>query len=521
MALWGRWFQRKHVDPEPLRELARLIETATGRRVTWEKALEVSAVMGCVRVIADGIAQVPLKLFKASEDGRRREPARQHPLYDILHRSPNPWQTSFEFRETVALHAVLTGNHFSFKNVGVAAGGAVTELLPFEPGTVTVKRAADWSLRYEVRAPNGQTQEFPPAAIWHVRGPSWNAYLGLDAVRLAREAIGLAMATEESQARLHKNGVRPSGVLSVEGTLTEDQYKVYRKWLDENYEGPEHAGRTFIADRKAQWKEVGMSGVSAQHLETRNHQVEDICRHFRVMPIMVGLSDKATTYASAEQMFLAHVVHTLAPWYERLEESIDVRLLTEADRKAGYYAKFIEEGLLRGALKETADFLTKLTTNGVMTRNEARAKLDLNPLDGLDEPLTPANMTVGATPAPVEDPEAPAKAELRAATIAALRREPAAANVTVHPPNVTVHPANVTVSPPQLTAGDVHVTLPEGAVKVATTVEAPQVRAGDVHVEPVTVHMGAGPTRTTTTFKRDRAGELERSDSVTKPLGKE
>jgi HK97 family phage portal protein len=390
-------WRKKNGTYELFRELYGGRSSITGRKVNSQTALEVSTVLACVSVIGQGIAQVPLKLIQESKDGKTRLPAKEHPLYSVLAYRPNRWQTSFEFREMLAWHVVLCGNFFAFKNV---VGGRIVELIPFEPGSVVVKREDNYSLSYEVTAPNGSKQVFPEKSIWHVKGPSWNSWMGLEAVQLAREAIGLAMATEEQHARMHKNGVRNSGVYSVEGTLSADQYKSLQGWVDKEMAGLENTGKAMILDRNAKWLNTSMSGVDAQHLETRKFQIEEICRFFRVMPIMVGYSDKASTYASAEQMFLAHVVHTLSPWYQRLEQSIDANLLPQKDLDAGYYSQFVEEGLLRGDSKSTAEFLTKLTTNGIMTRNEARAKLDLNPLDGLDDPLTPTNMTIGADPAP-------------------------------------------------------------------------------------------------------------------------
>jgi HK97 family phage portal protein len=377
--------------------------SSTGKAVNVNTALEVSTVFACMRVIGEGIAQVPLKLIKESPDGRYRLPAKEHPLYDILGCRANPWQTSFEFRETLAWHVGLTGNFIAFKNV---VGGKIIELIPFEPGNVTVNRDDNsGALTYDVVLPNGMMKTFPSAAIWHVRGPSWNTWMGLDAVTQAREAIGLAMATEEQHGLMHKNGIKASGVYSVEGTLDEKQFKALRDWIEREMGGPANVGRPMVLDRAAKWLNTSFSGVDAQHLETRKYQVEEICRFFRVLPVMLGSSEKASTYASAEQMFLAHVVHTLSPWYQRLEQSIDANLLTKKDREEGYYSQFVEEGLLRGDSKATAEFLTKLTTNGVMTRNEARAKLDLNPLDGLDEPLTPANMNIGTDGTPAADDE--------------------------------------------------------------------------------------------------------------------
>lgn len=397
MGLLASAFARKSGTIDLIREVFGGRITATGKTVNVRTAIQVATVFACCRVIGEGIAQVPLKLMRESGDGKTRLPAKEHVLYELLACRPNAWQTSFEYREMLGWHVVLCNNHFSFINRG--ARGQIIELIPFEPGQVTVKRAADWTLSYQVRAADGSTMEFPAEAIWHVRGPSWNSWIGLDAVTLAREAIGLSMATEDSAARLHRNGVRPSGVYSVEGTLNSDQYKALAQWVDERFAGPENSGKPMILDRSAKWLSAQMSGVDAQSLETRRFQIEEMCRFFRVNPIMVGAESKNTTYASAEQMFLAHVVHTLAPWYQRLEQSIDANLLSDKDRAAGLYACFVEEGLLRGSLKDTKDYLLGLVNGGLMTPNEGRAKLDLNPDTDpeSDQLRIPANI-VGTVP---------------------------------------------------------------------------------------------------------------------------
>jgi HK97 family phage portal protein len=127
-----------------------------------------------------------------------------------------------------------------------------------------------------------------------------------------------------------------------------------------------------------------MTGIDAQTLDQRRYQVEEICRFFGVNPIMVAAESKNTTYASAEQMFLAHVVHTLAPWYSLLEQSMDANLLTERQRRDGYYSNHVEEGLLRGSPEQTMMVLTKYVELGIITPDEARSKLDMNPLGNQD-----------------------------------------------------------------------------------------------------------------------------------------
>ena len=373
-------------------------ESRSGALVNWRTALETTTVLGCARVISEGIAQVPLKLYRPRKDGRGSDEAKDHPLYDILSRRPNGWQTSFEFRETLALHLVLTNNAYCYIN---RVGGRIYELIPFEPNRVTVTRKKDFSLSYELLGDDGDTRTLQQADVWHLRGPSWNSWMGMEAVKLAREAIGLSIELEAAHARLHKNGVQPSGFYSVETVLTPDQQRSLAKWIKEQA-GGDNRGMPLVLDRGAKWLSQQMSGVDSQHLETRRFQIEEVCRALRVMPIMVGYSDKTATYASAEQMFLAHVTHTLGPWGKRFEDSIDVNLLDPKD--GGIYARFNWAALLRGSMVAQAQFFSTLFNVGAYSPNDIRADLDKNPVDGGDEYFRPA----ATVPVPFDNTQTPA-----------------------------------------------------------------------------------------------------------------
>ena len=514
--------ERKYDSLDLFRDLYGGRETKSGATVNWKSALEVTTWLACGRVIADGIAQVPLKLFR--ESGNLRVPATDHPTYELLHRKPNDWQSSFEYREMLALHVVFTGGAFSFKNV---VRGELLELVPFEPQWVCVHRASSGALTYKVTLPDGEAKDFSAEQIWHVRGPSWNSYIGLEPVKLAREALGLALATEETHAQFHQNGAKPSGVLSVEGTLDPKQHEQLRMYIEKSV-GARNAGVPMIVDRAAKWLAQSMTGVDAQHLETRKYQVEEICRALKVMPIMVGHSDKAATYASAEQMFLAHVVHTLSPWYERIEQSIDNNLLTKADRKEGIYAKFVEEGLLRGSLKDTKDMLLGYVNGGLMTPNEGRAKLDLNPDDDpkSDELRVPANVVGTTEPTPAEE-DAAKKLARHDELIEKLQERLAA---TQAPPAITINQGAITVSSPDVKVAN-H--LPEPAppiVDVQVDAHMPEQKAPDIHahfeatlpevkappvtvnvkndVQPADVNVHLPARKTETQVTRDRDGNL-------------
>lgn len=169
--------------------------------------------------------------------------------------------------------------------------------------------------------------------------------------------------------------------------------------------------KPLVLDNNAKYASKIMSAVDAQHIESRKHQVEEICRSFRVMPIMVGHADKTATYASAEQMFIAHVMHTLMPWYVRLEHSVDANLLTEAEIEAGYYSKFTAQALMRGAQAERGEFYAKGLgsggSKGWFTQNDVRELEDLNPIDDPEADKLPQPQAKPVNP-PKQNPDDPA-----------------------------------------------------------------------------------------------------------------
>lgn len=372
-------------------------ESRSGVTVGWSQALDVAAVQACVRVLRNGVAQVPFPLMQEI-DGRRRK-AVEHPVYRVLRR-PNAWQTSFTFRETLMTHLALTGNAFVWKGM-VGAARELRVLEPIDPAHVAVTKEKDGSMSYKVTAIDGAAVVFSSAEVWHIRGASWTPWIGMDAVKLARDAIGLAIAIEQSQADFHKGGARVSGLLSMDGAIGAEKFTSLAAWLDRHSSGGDRAGKPLILDNGTKWTPLAMTGVDAQTYSTRLLQIEEICRGFGVMPIMIGQSDKAATYASAEQMFLAHVVHTLSPWYARLEQSVDAELLTDQDRDAGYYSKFMPNGLMRGAAADRSAFYTSALGAGSpgtawMTPNEVRALEDMDPAEGGDTLPTGVPPAIGA-----------------------------------------------------------------------------------------------------------------------------
>ena len=357
-----------------------------GVTVTEQTALQVSTVLACVKVISDGCATPDLNEFREKQDGTRQK-ATNIPEHRLLSRRPNEWQTSFEWRRQMTLHAALTGAGLSIKVKG--DNGRVRELIPVQPGQWTVRKTSRYAVMYRCYDEFGLIGDFGPDAVFVLSGVQWDWASSLNAVQLARSAVGLSIATERSQAAMHSNGMRPSGTYSVEGTLSAEQHERLAAFLKRK-SGPDNAGAPLVLDRNAKWLSTGVSGVDAQHVETRRLQIEEICRAFGVFPIMVGHSDKAATFASSEAFFAAHVKHTLAPWHRAWTQRIDEMLL---DGSGPLFAEFDTRYLLAGSVADRAQWARTMTETGIYTRNEIRDEEGKDPLPGLDEPLTPMNMS--------------------------------------------------------------------------------------------------------------------------------
>lgn len=381
------------------------LESKSGVSVTVERALEVTTVFACIRVIAEGNAQIPCKLYREDATSDSRAPARDHPLYHLLHRRPNPWQTSFAFRETLTAHAALAGGGFAYKNM---VRGRLVELIPIMPSNMRVRRVG-YEPVYDIVHPTDGTilGGLTRRQVFHLPGPSWDGSVGLDVLRLLKEAIGLAIALEENHSRLHRNGSQVGGVLTTDQSIDEKDVIRIRELWTARQSGAGNAFKTAVLDKGFKWLPIGMSGVDSEHVRTREHQIMEICRALRVFPQMIGFADKTATYASAEQFFINHVVHCLGPWIDRWQQELENQLLTDEEQRQGFFFRLDPTALLRGDSRARAELYKSGILTGWMTRNEARRLEDLDPLEGLDEPLVPLNMGIGGTP-PAPEGEAQA-----------------------------------------------------------------------------------------------------------------
>lgn len=392
------------------------VPTKSGADVSFGSALGQSAFYRGVLVIADGVAQLPVELYRRLPSGRGAEPATDHPLYDMLRYQASGIQDAPTFFRTIMMHAVGAGNSVSYR---VEVNGQLKELLPFRPENVTIDLDAFLSeITYDCTFEKGTFVRLRAKDVFHLRGPSWQLHKGIDPAMVGREAIGLSQVTEETHARLHKNGARPSGVLSTEQKLEKPQLDLLREQWTQAYAGTENSSKPAVLTGGLKWEQLRMSGVDAEHLATRKHQIEEIARFLGVFPIMLGhAGDQSPTFASADAFLEAHVRYTLQPWIKNMTAAIDAQLLTRDERREGYFCRIDTSELLRGSLKDRTEYYkAALGTNsspGWLKPNEVREDDGWNPDEDpdMDQVWQPATMApVNAEAAP------PAKPEMKSST---------------------------------------------------------------------------------------------------------
>jgi HK97 family phage portal protein len=284
-------------------------------------------------------------------------------------------------------HLALRGN--AFCQIIANPKGEITELMPIHPDRVRMEVMDSGDFRYRVRMQNGGETVFPRGQIWHLRGLSSDGLMGMSPIELARESLGMALAAQDYGARFFTNDAKPTGGwIEFPGTFKDPEAKrVFRDSYQAAQSGS-NRGKVLVLENGMKFHEVGVTNKDAQFLELRKFQITDIARLFRVPPHMIADLDRAT-FSNIEQQSLEFVMHTMTPWAERWEASIEADLMLDGDQLE---VEFDFGNLMRGDAASRSAYYQSGIQNGWLTRNEARIAENLNPLNGLDSPLRPLNM---------------------------------------------------------------------------------------------------------------------------------
>lgn len=351
-----------------------LYRTSAGEFVSRDKALKNPAFYRGVSVISSAIAHLPWQVFRERPDGGRERVATS-PVEWVLSVQPNPEMTAFEWRETVMLHVLLTGNHYS--EIVTDGRGALAELWPILPDRVRIIRDVNDRLFYRIADRGNSTVDLPADRIFHVRGMGWTGVQGLDPLSVAQDSIGLATAIEKHAALFFGQGANPGLVVELKNKPSGDALKRMRAEFESVLTGLRNAHRVAFTEVGAQVKPVGTDPERSQLLGSRQFQIGETSRWLGIPPHLLGDLSHAT-FSNIEHQSRQFLLYSLMPWIVRLEQAANARLF--GANRDGLYTKMNVNAYMRGDMQARADFYGRMLQAGVMSVNDIRRLEDLEPI---------------------------------------------------------------------------------------------------------------------------------------------
>lgn len=358
-------------DPsDELLALFGVVPTSSGVAVTAQSAMRCTAVRAAVQTISEAVGQLPVHVF----DRDTKERDNGSPVESLLNQQANEWTPASDMREQLTRDALLHGDGLA---AIVRGGGKPKELIRYKPGSVTIS-ADDWggpAYRHNNTVLNRRD-------VLHIKAPSLNGVSGEAPIKLAREAIGLALLLEQHTTTLFANGAQPGGVIELPGALGDEGLKKMRAAWRAAHQGPDKAGTTAVLWDDAKYKPITFDPVSSQLLELRRFSVTEIGRAFNIPAQFLGDLDRAT-WGNAEAMNRQFLQLTLLPWLKRWEGEIALKLFTPEER-AQRYAEFLTDGLLRADFAQRMTGYSQAIAARFLSPNEARAAENRPPYPGGD-----------------------------------------------------------------------------------------------------------------------------------------
>lgn len=382
----------------------------------WKQQPQVRTVVG---FLSRNIAQLGLHVFKRVSD-IDRERVTDHPLSQLLSR-PNGYTTPYRFVESLVADMAIFDNAYWLKVKPKADQNA--GLIRLDPTQVTVAGDSPYAPeRYKVGK-----QEFKPEDVVHFRGynPA-DARQGVSPMETLRTILAEDYQAAKYREQLWRNGARTAGYLERPAGApqwTADGKERFRAGWQAQYVGDgSRAGGTPILEDGMRYVPAATSPKDAQYVESRKLTREEVTAAFHIPLTLVGLLDNAT-YSNMNEQHKIMYQDTLGPWLNMIQQEIALQLIPDFDTSGDLYAEFNIAEKLRGSFEEQSSQLQTAVGAPYMTRNEARARLNLSQVPEGDELITPLNVVVGgqASPTdsapdenPVETPSAPVPAQLRA-----------------------------------------------------------------------------------------------------------
>lgn len=363
----------------------------SGVDVTPQSALALTAAYAAINTVATDSAALWLGAYRRRKAGGS-DPATDLPVHDLLYTAANRETPAFFFRQTQMGHALGWGNGYA-EIVRDTRDGSPRELHLLSPHPSKTKPVRDdrGRLWYEVDGDDGRRKRLRPEDVLHVRGLGFDGLVGYSPVALARQAIGLGIAAEQFGAALFGNGSQPRGVLKTPQKLSKDAAGRLREQFEMVHQGSYNAHRLAVLEQGLEWQATSINPDDAQFLATRQFQVIEIARMYRVPPHKIGDYSRAT-FANIEEANLDYVMTCLLGWVKAVEAEFNWKLLTAADRASGIYLKHNMASILRGNMLARGAFYKTMFSLGVFSPNDIAELEDHNPVAGGDTHFVPMNM---------------------------------------------------------------------------------------------------------------------------------
>jgi len=402
-------------------------------RISALRGIQYAPVWYAVNKVAGHFSQLPINCHRRLERGSEID--RTHPGYAIVHQKPNSFQTAPEWKMQGAASLLLYGN---WRCAIVREAGRPVELIPFniETSASIFYKGVRWHgtsvcKDHPLAVALERTEEFntiwlKDQDVFFVHGLSFDGLSGLNPMAVMSNSLDAGLSAEDQVRMLAKKGFSGSLILETPTGMfrnAEEAKEFLRMW-QEAHDGSENTGKTALLREGIKANMISMSGRDSQWIEQRLFQRQEAAMWFCLEEI-IG-DDSSVSYNSLAEKHLAYLTNCLNRWLVHIEAACDRSLLTEQQKDLmSHFFKFNTSAMMRMDPSTQAEYLTKLIASRVMSPNEAREKLDLNPYEGGDTYENPAitvqpagnNETEGGE----EEPANAADAARRSAVVSRLR----------------------------------------------------------------------------------------------------
>jgi HK97 family phage portal protein len=352
--------------------------------INRDTALTFSAIWGCIQVLSETLASLPLHVFEEKNDSKIV--VRDHFAYRILHIEPNKLMTSFTWRLSMMVHLLTSGNAYS--EIIRKGSADATALMILDPEKVVPALTPSGVLFYKYTNADGIERNIKSENMLHIIGLTLDGINGINPIQAHKEGIETALHTSSFSNTFYKNNAAIGTVLEHPGSLKPDTATRIQKSFDAKFAGKSNAGKTVVLEEGMKLSKMTITQADAQYVETMRFSVEDVCRIYRVPPHMVADLSRSTNN-NIEEQGISFVRDTMMPYVRRWEDEINRKLFREAE-KGIIYASFNVNGLMRGNAAARASYYSIMRQNKIMTANEIRLLENLNPVEGGDTFENPA-----------------------------------------------------------------------------------------------------------------------------------